>query len=272
MSEKKDNIKSYTIPFKVTEMKVTTLKNKLHNRLSTSFKKHGYDLIFLALIIIHSIESTTNLKASGSSHEAKFWENRTKLEEARNLFSKYDEDEFNEADYVDSYDTWVGHGAINTGYSSYISQLREMNDNFNNNETLGMTKEQRDDVSSFFDLVDEYEDIKNDLQAKMNSIESESDFMLNHPLLPKRVSDDAQNMKSTGSAFPFNMGISKTQFKPDGLPDSSQSLNESSVFDNMHSSTKYENGSVNFYSSEFKEYILNFGKNLTRQSYNSNLR
>ena len=114
-------------------MKVTKLKRKLHIRLSTSFKKHGCDLIFLSLTIIHFIESTTNSKAYGSSLEAKFWKNRTQLEEARNLFSKYDDNEFNEADYVDSYDTWVKHGAMNTGYSSYISQLREMNDNFNNN-------------------------------------------------------------------------------------------------------------------------------------------
>ena len=253
-------------------MKVTKFKRKLHKRLSTSFKKHGFDLIFLALIIIHFIESTTNSKAFGSSLEAKFWKNRTQLEEARNLFSKYDDNEFNEADYVDSYDTWVRHGAINKGYSSYVSQLRAMNDNFNNNQTLGMTKEQRDDVSSFFDLVDEYEDIKNDLQAKMNSIESESDFMLNHPLMPKRGSDVAQNMESTDSPFPFNMEVSKTQLTPNGLPDSSQSLNESSIFDNMDSLTKYKNRSVNFYSSKFKEYILNFGKNPTRQSFNSSLR
>ena len=253
-------------------MKVAKLKRKSHNRLSTSFKKHKCDLIFLVLIIIRFIESTTNINAFGFLLEAKFWKNRTQLEEARNLFSKYDEDEFNEADYVDSYDTWVGHGAVNTGYSSYVSQLREMNDNFSNNETLGMTKEHRDDVSSFFDLVDEYEDIKNDLQAKMNSIESESDFMLSHPLMPKRGSDVAQNMESTDSPFPFNMEVSKTQLAPNKIPDRSQSLNESSHLDNIDSFTEYENRSVSFYSSKFKEYILNFGENLTQQSYTSNLR
>ena len=253
-------------------MKVTKLKRKLHIRLSTSFKKHGCDLIFLSLTIIHFIESTTNSKAYGSSLEAKFWKNRTQLEEARNLFSKYDDNEFNEADYVDSYDTWVRHGAINKGYSSYVSQLREMNDNFNNNQTLGMTKEQRDDVSSFFDLVDEYEDIKHDLQAKMDSMKSESDFMLNHPLLAKRGSNVQQNMENRDRSFPFNIEVSQTQLSSNKIPDSSQSLNESSLLDNIDSFTEYKNSSVNFYSSKFKEYILNFGKNLTQQSYTSNLR
>lgn len=278
-------ISVHTIPFKITEMKVTKSNGKLLIRLSTSFKKHRFFLMILALTIEYFNELTSNSKAFGFSVEAKLFENRTNLLDARNSFSKYDDADFNEADYIDSYDTWVRHGANTTGYSSYISQMREMNDKFNKNETLGMSKEQREDVSSFLDLFNEYEDIKSDLQAKMDFMESESEFMINHPLLPKRGSDVAQNMEHTESPVPINVDVNITQWVPYpvpgsdtyqwipfAMPDRSQSWNKSLLLDNIDPLKKYENRRMKFYSSKLQEYVVSLGKNVTQESYNSNLR
>ena len=268
-------------------MKVTISNRKLLNRFSTSFYKHGCDLIFLALTIKYFNKSTLNSKAFGVSAETQFWENGTTFQDARNLFSNYDGADFNEADYVESYDTWVRHGANSIGYSSIISKLREINDNLTQNETSGMTKEQREDVSSFFDLVSEYEDIKNDLLTKMDSIESESDFMSNHPLLSKKKSDDvAQNKSDIDLKLPINDEVNITQWVPysvpgDGnktqwipyvVPDSSQPWKKGSHVDNMDPLNEYTNRSVKFYSSKFKDYLLSFGKNITQKSYNSKFR
>ena len=266
-------------------MKATKSNENLPNRVSASFKKHRFVLIIFALIIKYFNESTPNSKAFGFSVEATFWDNRTKLQEARTLFSKYDEADFNEADYIDSYDTWVRHGPNSTGYSSYISQIREMNDNFNKNETFGMSKEHREDLSSFLDLFNEYEDIKRDLQAKMDSMESESEFMLNHPLLPKRESYVAQNIEHTDSPVPINVesnitqwvpyqvpGSNTYQWIPFTIPDRSQSWNESLLLDNIDPLKKYENRRMEFHSSKLKEYLVSLGKNITQESYYSNLR
>ena len=266
-------------------MKVTKSNEKLLNRLSATVKNHRFVIIILAIIIKCFIESTSNSNVFGFSVEAKFWENRTNLQEARNLFSKYDDADFNEADYIESYDTWLKYGANSTGYSSYISQIRDMHDNFNKNETLGMSKEQRDDVSSFLDLFNEYEDIKSDLQAKMNFMESESEFMINHPLLPKRASDVSQNMEHADSPVPINVEVNITQWVPYPvpgsntyqwipftIPDTSKSWNESLLFDNIDPLKKYENRSMKFSSSKLEEYLVRLSKNLTQDSYNSNLR
>ena len=173
-----------------------------------NFKKNKFHSIFLLLIIKYFYESTPNSNAFGLSYETKFWKNRTKLLEAIKLFSKFDGTDFNEVDYIDSYDTWVKHSASSTGSSSIISKLREMNEHFNKNETSGITKEQSEDLSSFLDLVNEYEDIKNELQTKMDSIESEPDFIYNHPLLPNRESDNvAQNIADTDNQVPTNSNI-----------------------------------------------------------------
>ena len=266
-------------------MKATKSNKNYPNRLFASFKKHRFVIIIFALIIKYFNESTPNSKAFGFSVEEKFWENRTTLLEARNLFSKYDEADFNEADYVDSYDTWVTHGPNSTGYSSYISKIREMNDNFNENETSGLSKERREDLSSFLDLFNEYEDIKRDLQAKMDSMESESEFMLNHPLLPKRESDVVQNIEHTDSPVPMKVEVNITQWVPYPvpgsntyqwipftIPDRSQPWNESLLFDNVDPLKKYENRSMKFYSSKLEEYLVSLGRNLTQESYNLNLR
>lgn len=239
----------------------------------------------LALIIEYFDELTSNSIAFGFSVEARNFEKRTNLLEAKNSFSKYDDADFNEADYIDSYDTWVRYGANTTGYSSYTSQMREMNDKFNKNETLGMSKEQREDVSSFLDIFNEYEDIKSDFQAKMDSMESESEFMLNHPLLPKRGSDVAQNMEHTQSSVPINVDVNITQWVPYpvpgsdtyqwipfAIPDRSQSWNESLLLDNIDPLKKYENRRMEFHSSKLKEYLVSLGKNITQESYYSNLR
>ena len=275
----------HTISSTITEMKAIKSNENFRNQLYASFKKHRFVIIIFALIIKYFNESTPNSKAFGFSVEAKFWENRTTLLEARNLFSKYDEADFNEADYVDSYDTWVTHGPNSAGYSSYISQIREMNDNFNENETSGLSKEQREDLSSFLDLFNEYEDIKRDLQAKMDSMESESEFMLNHPLLPKRESDVVQNIEHTDSPVPMKVEVNITQWVPYPvpgsntyqwipftIPDRSQSWNESLLFDNVDPLKKYENRSMKFYSSKLQEYLVSLGKNLIQESYNLNLR
>lgn len=264
-------------------MKVATLNRKLLNRSLTGFYKHGCDLIFFVLTIKYFYKLTLNSKAFGVSAETKFGKNSTTFQEARNLFSKFDGADFNEADYVESYDTWVRHGAKSIGYSSIISKLREINDN----KTSGMTKKQREDVSSFFDLVSEYEDIKNDLLTKMDYIESESDFMPNHPLLSEKQSDDvAQNKVDEDIKIPINDEVNITQWVPysvpgDGnktqwipyvVPDSSQPWKKGSHVDNMDPLNEYKNRSVKFDSSKFKDYLLSFAKNITKKSYNSKFR
>ena len=267
-------------------MKVTTSNTKLLNRFSKSLYKLGCDLIFLALVIKYFNKSTLNSKVFGVSAEENFRKNGTILE-ARNLFSKYDGADFNEADYVESYDTWVRHGANSIGYSSVISKLREINDNLDNNETSGMTKEQREDLSSFFDLVSEYEDIKNDLLTKMKSIESESNFMPNHPLLPKRRSDDVAQTTADKDIelsvtpevnitqwVPYSVpgDGNKTQWIPYVVPDSGQFWKKGSVDDNMDPLNEYTNKSMKSYSTKFKDYLLSFGKNITQKSYDSKFR
>ena len=268
-------------------MKVTRSNGKLLNRFSTYLKKNKYHLLFLLLMIKFFNESTPNLNAFGLSTEIKFWKNRTKLLEARKLFSKYDDEDFNEVDYVDSYDTWVKHSGFSTWHSSLISKLREMSNNFNKNETVGLTKEQSEDVSSFLELVNEYEDIKNELQTKMDSLESEPDFIKNHPLLPNKESNNvAQNISDTDVSIATNAEVSitqwvpysvpgcgnKTQWIPYVVPHSSQSWNGGSFFDNMDPLHEYGNKSVKLYSTKLKEYLLSFGKDITKKSYNSNYR
>ena len=276
-----------TITSDITVMKATRSNDKLLNCFSTNFKKNKFYSIFLLLIIQYFIESTPNSNAYGFSSETKFWKNRTQLLEARKLFSKFDGTNFDEVDYIDSYDTWVKYGASSTGYSSVISKLREMNEHFNKNETSGITKEQNEDVSSFLELVNEYEDIKNELQTKMDSIESESDFMYNHPLIPNKESDNvAQNMADTDNPIPINTEVNitqwvpysvpgcgnKTQWIPYVVPYSSQSWNGGPLFDNTDPLNEYTNKSVKLYSTKLKEYLLSFGKNITKKSYNSNYR
>ena len=268
-------------------MKATRSNEKLLNRFSKNFKKNKFDAIFLLLIIKYFIDSTPNSNAYGLSSETKFWKNRTKLLEARKLFSKFDGTDFDEVDYIDSYDTWVKHSASSTGYSSIISKLREMNEHSNKNETSRMTKELSEDVSSFLELVDEYEDIKNELQTKMDSIESEPDFIDDHPLLQNRESDnvaqsiaDADNQVPTNSKLNITQWVpysvpgcgNKTQWIPYVVPYSSQSLNGGPLFDSMDPLSEYTNKSVKLYSSKLKEYLLSFGKNITKKSYNSNYR
>ena len=268
-------------------MKVTRSNGKLLKLFSTYSKKNKFHLTFLVFMIKYFNESTPHSNAFGLSAETNFWKNRTKLLEARKLFSKYDDEDFDEVDYIDSYDTWVKHGASSTGYSSLISKLREMNDNSNKNETSGLTKAQSEDVSSFLELVNEYEDIKNELQTKMDSIESEPDFINDHPLLPNSGSDNfAQNTADTNTQTPINAEVNitqwvpysvpgcgnKTQWIPYVVPYSSQSWNGGSLFDTMDPLNKYTNKSVKVYSARLKEYLLSFGKNITRKSYNSNYR
>ena len=101
-------------------MKVTKSNEKLLYRLSATVKNHRFVIIILAIIIKCFIESTSNSNVFGFSVEAKFWENRTNLQEARNLFSKYDDADFNEADYIESYDTWLKYGA---NYCSFNFRL-----------------------------------------------------------------------------------------------------------------------------------------------------
>lgn len=272
----------------MTEMKIKRFNCKLHSRSSVNSKKRIFDYLMpVTLSTISFFESASDVKAFAITTEPTFWENRTNLLEARTLFSRYDDADFNEADYFDSYDTWVKHVGSSPGNSSYISQLREISNHFNNNETSGMTEEHMEDVSSFLDLVNEYEDIKSDLQTKMDFIKSRPSFIHNHPLLPKSGPDDPpQNMLDTDFPFSINAEVNITQWVPYLVPGSSnttqwipyvvpgsiQSWNESSIFDNIDPLNKSLHRSANYYSSKFKEYLLSFAGNLKEKTRNSSIR
>ena len=93
----------------MTEMKIKRSNWKLPNRSSVNCKKRIFDLILVTVLTISFYESAPDVKALALTIEPKFWENRTNLLKARTLFSRYDDADFNEADYFDSYDTWVKH-------------------------------------------------------------------------------------------------------------------------------------------------------------------
>ena len=260
------------------KIKCSDKKSSIQQSKTLIINQMGRVLMFLLIVIFFN--SRKSFTAFGSPVESNFWENRTKLFEARKIFSQYDEADFDEEDYVNSYDTWIKHSTGYSGNSSYISQLREMTDNLNKNESSSMTDEERDEISSFLDIVNEYEDIKNDLQNKMDSIKSKSNFMNNHPLLPESgFNDFAKNKTSKEPTFPIHNDVNITQWVPYMLPGSNltqwipyvipgakKAWNESSFFENtdpMYSST---NKSSKYYSIKFKEYLLSFTNNVTDQS------
>ena len=261
-------------------MKLNSLdkKSSIQQSKTLIINQLGRVLIFLLIVIF--FDSRKSFKVFGSPVESTFWENRTKLFEARNIFSQYDDADFDEEDYVNSYDSWIKHGTGSSGYSSYISQLREMNDNFNRNESSRMTEEERDEISSFLDIVNEYEDIKNDLQNKMDSIKSKSNFMTNHPLLPESgFNNMAKNTTDAKLTFPIHDDVNITQWVPYMVPGSNltqwipyvipgakKAWNESSFFENTDPLFSSSNKSSKYYSIKFKEYLLSFSNNVTDQS------
>ena len=260
------------------KMKCLDKKSSIQQSKILIIKQLSLVLIFLLIVIF--FDSRKSFKVFGSPVESTFWENRTKLFEARNIFSQYDEANFDVEDYVNSYDTWMKHGTGSLGYSSYISQLREMNDNFNRNESSRMTEEERDEISSFLDIVNEYEDIKNDVLNKMDSIMSKSKFTNNHPLLPDSgFNEMAKNTTDTKFTFPIHddksitqwvsymvPGSNLTQWIPYVIPGAKKAWNESSFFENTDPLFSPSNKSSKYHSNKFKEYLLSFANNVTDQS------
>ena len=238
---------------------------KTLNKFSMSSRINRFNLTVLSILISFCLESNPAFKGVVLSMESTFWENRTKLNEARNMFSQFDDADFNEEDYIDSYDTWIKHGMGYSGQSSYISQLRTINEDFNRNATSGISEDDKKELSSFLDLVNEYEDIKSDMHSKSNFIKTGSNYYNTHPLQSQSTSDDSeQNMTETDFLSPLSDNVNITRWAPFMIPLHIESWNASSDLSPKNTNFKSPNKSED--SLRLKEFFLNFVENRKRTS------
>ena len=237
---------------------------KLSMRLRI-YRFTNFSVIILWITIC--LESNPALRGFVLSMESTFWENRTKLHEATNMFLQFDDANFNEEDYIDSYDTWIKHGISSSGHPSYISQLRTINDNFNRNETSRISEDDQEEISLFLNLVNEYEDIKSDILSKINFIKNGSKYYNSHPFLSQSGSDDsAQNMTNTGFLSPLNEDVNMTQWSPYLIPGYIEAWNKSSQFNSINFSLKTTNKSEKYNSMNLKDVLLTFLRNHSEPS------